>query len=96
MSDIIPDVSDIYRGSAVFWEFARLGSYLCSACFVVTRCVPREHPPFSRVVVITSIVYAFLGIDIGTVVEDFKRNLRLPFTPPLVAVSGPSIGIRAG
>jgi len=32
-----------------------------------------------------------LGFDIGTVVEDFERNLRLPFTPPLVAVSGPSI-----
>jgi len=31
-----------------------------------------------------------LGIDIGTVVEDFERNLRLPFTLPLVAVSGPS------
>ena len=67
-----------------------MGSDLCSVCFVVTRCVLREHPPFSRVVVITSIVYAFLGIDIGTVVEDFKRNLRLPFTPPLVTVSGPS------
>jgi len=31
-----------------------------------------------------------LGIDIGTVVEDFEINLRLPFTPPLVTVSGPS------
>ena len=78
----IPDVSDICRGSAVFfWEFARLGSDLCSVCFVVTRCVLREHPPFSRVVVIKSFVYGFLGIDIGTVVEDFERNLRLPFTP---------------
>ena len=63
VSDIIPDVSDICRGSAVFfWEFARLGFDLCSVCSVVTRCVLREHPPFSRVVVIKSIVYAFWGL----------------------------------
>jgi hypothetical protein len=28
-----------------------------------------------------------LGVDFGTAVESFERNLRLPFTPPLVAVS---------
>ena len=66
MSDIIPDVSDICRGSAVFfWEFARLGSDLCSVCFVVTHCVLREHPPFSRVVVIKSFVNAFWGLMLG-------------------------------
>ena len=80
VSDIIPDVSDICRSSAVlFWEFARLGFDPCSVCSVVTRCVLREYPPFSRVVVVFR--ECFLGIDVGTVVEDFGRNLRLPFTP---------------
>jgi hypothetical protein len=31
-----------------------------------------------------------LEVDFGTVVESFEINLRLPFTPPLVTVSGPS------
>jgi hypothetical protein len=40
-------------------------------------------------------VLFFCG-ELGTVVKYFERNLRLPFTPPLVAVFGPSIGIKAG
>jgi hypothetical protein len=31
-----------------------------------------------------------LGREFGTTAEYFERNLRLPFTPPLVAVFGPS------
>jgi hypothetical protein len=37
-----------------------------------------------------------VGGDFGTAAKYFGRNLRLLFTPPLVAVFGPSIGIRAG
>ena len=33
--------------------------------------------------------------DFGIAVESFTRNLRLPFMPPLVAVSGSLIGIGA-
>ena len=32
-----------------------------------------------------------LGGDFGTAAKYFERNLRLPFTPPLVAVFGPSL-----
>jgi hypothetical protein len=30
------------------------------------------------------------GVDFGTAVKSFERNLRLPFTPPLITISGPS------
>ena len=42
-----------------------------------------------------SCVRLLLRLDFWTAVKYFKRNLRLPFTAPLVAVSGPSIGIGA-
>ena len=33
-----------------------------------------------------SFVWLSLGFDFGTAAKYFERNLRLPFTPPLIAV----------
>jgi hypothetical protein len=66
-----------------------------SAWFVVIRYVLREHPPFSYCRGHQIVCVCFLGFEFGIEAKYFERNLRLPFTPPLVAFFSPSIGIRA-
>jgi hypothetical protein len=51
-----------YRSGCLLVRYAL---FLRSTCFVVIRCVPREHAPFSRVVVITVFVFASWDLSLG-------------------------------